>query len=123
VPLGQPQVLPQPSDWPPRLPSAGQFGVQTQVPPTHLPLPAQPFAPQLQVSMQVPLLQALPALQTTPAHRFLTQVPPEQTSPELQVTPAHGFAAEQPKLQACPVPQVPLHDLSAVHCPVPGLQN
>jgi hypothetical protein len=28
VPLGQLQVLPQPSDMPPRLPSAGQLGVQ-----------------------------------------------------------------------------------------------
>jgi hypothetical protein len=86
-------------------------------------LPEQPFAPQLQVSMQVPLLQALPALQTTPAQRFFTQVPLAQTSPEAHVTFAHGFAAAQPKLQACPVPQVALHDLRAVHCPVPGSQN
>jgi hypothetical protein len=52
--------LPQPSDCPARLPSDGQFGVQTQAPPTHLPT-EQPFAPQSQVPMQVPLLQTLPA--------------------------------------------------------------
>ena len=115
--------MPQPSDWPPRLPSDGQFGVQTQVPPTHLPLPLQPFAPQLQVSMHVPLLQTLVPLQTTPSHRFFTHVPPLQTSPELQVTPAQGFAAAQPKLHAWPAPQLALHALSAVHCPVLGSQN
>jgi hypothetical protein len=32
VPAGQLQVLPQPSDMPPLLPSLGQFGVQ-QLPP------------------------------------------------------------------------------------------
>jgi hypothetical protein len=88
-----------------------------------LPLPAQPLAPQLQVSTHVPLLQTLVPLQTTPAQRFFTQVPPLQTSPELQVTPAQGFAAAQPRLQAWPAPHVPLHALSAVHCPVLGSQN
>ncbi len=73
--------------------------MQTQAPPTHLPN-VQPLAPQLQVSMQVPLLQTLSASQTTPAHRFLTQVPPLHTWPEAQVTPAQGLAAAQPRLQA-----------------------
>lgn len=114
--------MPQPSDWPARLPSAGQFGVQTQVPPTHLPFVPQPAAPQSQVSMQVPLLQTLPASHVTSAHRFVTQVPPLQTSPEAQVTPAQALGAEQPRLQAWPVPQVPLQALSAVHFPVPESQ-
>ena len=41
--------------------------------------PAVPqLLPQLQVSMQVPLLQMLPAAHFTPAQRFATQVPPLQ---------------------------------------------
>ena len=57
------------------LPSAGQVGVQTQAPTEQWPLVPQPAAPQLQVSMQVPLLHTLPGLHFTPAHRFTTQVP------------------------------------------------
>ena len=42
--------------------------------------PAEPqLFPQLQVSMQVPLLQTLPAAHFTPAQRFATQVPPLQS--------------------------------------------
>ena len=66
-PLGQPQVLLQPSGRPPRLPSAGQLGVHTQLPLTQRPLLPHPAAPQLQVSTQVPLLHTLPAAQRTPA--------------------------------------------------------
>jgi hypothetical protein len=75
APLAQGQVPLQPSSWPPSLPSAGQVGVQTQLPPTQRPFVPQPLPPQLQVSMQTPLLQTNPALQTTPAHELWTQVP------------------------------------------------
>jgi hypothetical protein len=67
--------LPQPSDIPPRLPSAGQFGTQ------------------LQVAMQVPLLQTLPATHLTPAQRFTTHWPPLQISLLAQWTPAQGLGA------------------------------
>jgi len=61
------------------LPSLGQLGVQTQLPPTQRPFVPQFFPPQSQVSMQVPLLQTLPAAQTTPEQRFSTHWPPTQT--------------------------------------------
>ena len=78
LPFGQLQVEPQPSDLPALLPSLGQLGVQTQVPPTQRPV-AQPFPPQSQVLMQRPLLQTLPAAQVTPEQRFSTHWPPTQT--------------------------------------------
>jgi hypothetical protein len=84
APFAHGQVPLQPSFWPASLPSAGQVGVQTQVPPTQRPLVPQPLPPQLQVSMQTPLLQVKPASQTTPAHGLWTQVPATQLWPLLQ---------------------------------------
>ena len=99
LPIGQEHLPPQPSSSPARLPSAGQLGVQTQVPCTQRPFVPQPFVPQSQESMQTPLLQALPSLQTTPAHRFVMHLPPLQTWPLAHCTPAHAFAAAQVSTQ------------------------
>jgi hypothetical protein len=106
---------------PPRLPSAGQFGVQTHAPCTQRPAVPQ-LALQWQVSIQVPLLQMLPAAQVTPAHRFTTHLPAAQTWFAAQVTPAQGFGATQVRLQAIPGPQAASQALSATHFPVPALQ-
>jgi len=121
-PLGQPQVLLQPSGIPPRLPSAGQLGVHTQLPPTQRPLVPHPAAPQLQVSMQVPLLHTLPAAQRTPAHRLTTQVPPAHTWLAAQVTLAHGLGLVQVRLQALPEPQAALQPMRVTHVLVAGEQ-
>jgi hypothetical protein len=108
----------QPSGRPPRLPSAGQLGVHTQLPPTQRPLLPHPAAPQLQVSMQAPLLHTLPAAQCTPAQRFTTQLPPAQTWFAAQVTLAHGLGLAQLRLQALPGPHAASQALSATHLPV-----
>jgi hypothetical protein len=79
LPAAQGHLPLQPSSSPALLPSVGQLGVQTHDPPTHLPFVPQPWPPQSQVSMQVPLLQTLPAAHCTPAHRFCTHRPPLQT--------------------------------------------
>jgi len=122
-PLGQPQVLLQPSGIPPRLPSAGQLGVHTQLPPTQRPLVPHPAAPQLQVSMQVPLLHTLPAAQRTPAHRLTTQVPPAHTWLAAQVTLAHGLVGlARLRSQVLPGPQAPLQVLRATHLLAEGEQ-
>src|SRR5262245_54838831 len=103
---------------PPRLPSAGQLGVQTQVPSTQRPALPQLVA-HLQVSMQVPLLHTLPAVQRTPAHRLTTQVPFAHTWLAAHMTLAHGLAvAAQPRLHALPGPQAALHGARATHLPV-----
>jgi hypothetical protein len=104
-----------------RLPSAGQLGVQTQLPCTHLPAVPQ-LVLQWQVSTQVPLLHALPAAQVTPAQRFWTHLPPAQSWLAAQVTPAQGFAAAHDRLQAIPGPQAASQAVSATHLPLPGLQ-
>jgi hypothetical protein len=122
APVGHGHLLLQPSSRPARLPSLGQVGVQTQVPCTQRPLVPQFLPPQLQVSMQVPLLQTLPALQLTLAHRLVTHLPPLQTWPLAHCTLAHGFAAAQVSAQTWPVPQLPLQALSVVHFPVPWSQ-
>jgi hypothetical protein len=106
---------------PPRLPSDGQFGVQTHVPCTQRPSPAQ-VGVHLQVSMQVPLLQMLPAWQVTPAQRLAMHLPPAQSWLAAQVTPAHGLGAEHERLQAIPAPQAASQALTTTHLPVPELQ-
>jgi hypothetical protein len=120
-PDGQGQVLVQPSDMPARLPSAGQVGVQTQRPSTHLPLVPQ-LLPQLQVSMHLPALHTLPAAQVTPAHGSATHWPLTQVWPDGQVTPAHGLGVAHERLHAAPGPQSAAHGLSITHLPVPGSQ-
>jgi hypothetical protein len=107
---------------PARLPSAGQVGVHMQAPQTQLPLVPQPAAPQLHVSMQVPLLHTLPAAHLTPAHRLTTQLPPAQIWLAAQVTVAQGLAGAHAMLQASPAPQLASHAVSATHLPVPGEQ-
>jgi hypothetical protein len=106
----------------PRLPSAGQFGVQTHVPWMHFPSGPQ-LALQWQVSRQVPLLQMLPIGQLTPAHAFAMHLPAAQSWFAAQVTPAQGLGARQERLHAMPGPQAASHAVSATHLPVPALQN
>jgi hypothetical protein len=118
LPDAQAHLPLHPSSMPARLPSAGQVGVHTQEPQTQRPLMPQPAAPQLHVSMQVPLLHTLPAAHLTPAHRLTTQVPLAQIWLAAQVTAAHGLLAAHVMLQASPAPQLAPHAVSAVHLPV-----
>jgi hypothetical protein len=129
VPLGQAQVLPQPSDMLPRLPSAGQFGMQqpfvTCVLPEgqgHLPLqpssmPARlPSLGQVGVQTQLPCTH-LPALpQLVLQWQVSRQVPLLQRLPTGQVTPAHRFWTHWPPAQTWFAAQVtPAQGFGAAH--------
>jgi len=71
-PLWQPQVLPQPSDIPPRLPSAGQLGAQ------HAPMySALPFAH----AHVPPQPSDIPPLLPSAGHVGLQQLPPYRIDP------------------------------------------
>ncbi len=119
-PLGQPHVPLQPSSSPARLPSLGQFGLQTQVPWMQRPAVPQPFAPQSQVSAQVPLVQVLPGAHLTPAQLLTTQWPPLQTWPVGQATVAHESGGTQVSAQALPGPQLASQAVNGAQVPVWG---
>ena len=104
--------MPQPSDIPPRLPSAGQLGMQqpfvTCVLPVghgHFPLqpsssPARlPSAGQLGVQTHAPCTQRPAVPQLALQWQVSRQVPLLQMLPAAHVTPAHRFSTHLPPAQ------------------------